>query len=221
MRQSQSNYLNMANAVLQHFDNHTTVWSNVSIVVTCLAKVRYAVEAINVVAVKQNDNNPTGYTASKEQVRDSLENCAYLTALRARSYAGATGNEVLAQKTRFSRSSLDGLKTNDLCIAANTLADACEENLAELAEYQVDQSTVNRLRELAVKTQTLYAQRDTVIDERMEATERLKQFFAQLRGLLKTLDDLVEAYIEDDVFAATYFNARRIHDLKGRHAAGK
>jgi hypothetical protein len=219
MRQTQSNYLNRANAVLQHFDNHVPVWANVKTVASDVEKVRSAVDTIDAAALKQNENNPTGYTASKEQTRDSLETALYLTALRVRSYAGATDNEVLAQKTRFSRSSLDVLKTADLCIAANTLADACGAYLADLAEYQVDQTAVNRLRELASKTKTLYTQRDTVIDERMEATARLKQLFARLRGLLKTLDDLVEAYIEDDAFVATYFNARRIHDLKGRHAA--
>jgi hypothetical protein len=219
MKQSQGNYLNMANAVLQHFDNHAPVWANVGVVVSGVAKVHSVVDAINAVAVKQNENNPVGYTALKEQARDTLETTFYLTALRVRSYAGATGNETLAQKTRFSRSSLDALKTNDLCVAAVTLANACEEVLADLAEYQVDRSAVNNLRELAVQTKTLYARRDAVIDERMEATARLEQHFTRLRGLLKTLDDLVEAYIEDDTFVATYFNARRIHDLKGRHAA--
>jgi enamine deaminase RidA (YjgF/YER057c/UK114 family) len=204
---------------MQHFDNHTDVWSNAGIVVTGVTKVRSVVDNINAAALKQNENNPTGYTASKEQTRDLLETTVYLTALRVRSYAGATGNETLAQKTQFSRSSLDILGTNDLCIVADTLANACEEYSGNLAEYQVDQSTANSLRELAAKTKTLYAQRDTVVDERMEATARLKQLFAELRRLLKTLDDLVEAFIDDDVFVATYFNARRIHDLKGRHAA--
>jgi hypothetical protein len=50
----------------------------------------------------------------------------------------------------------------------------------------------------------------------MEATTRLQNLFAQARKQLKTLDDLVEGYVEDDEFVATYFNARRIHDLKGR-----
>jgi hypothetical protein len=219
MRQNQSNYLNMASAVLQHFDNHASIYVNVRIVASGVDKVRSTVDVINAVALKQNENNPMGYTASKEQTRDSLETTLYLAALRVRSYAGATDNKVLAQKTQFSRSSLDALRTDDLCLAANTLADACEEHLADLAEYQVDQTVATRLRELVKKTKTLYAKRDTVIDERMEATARLKDLFAQLRGLLKTLDDLVEAYIEDDVFVATYFNARRIHDIKGRHAA--
>jgi hypothetical protein len=209
----------MANAVLQHFDNHASVYVNVKIVVSGVDKVRSTVDAINDVAQKQNENNPTGYTATKEQTRDSLETTLYTTALRVRSYAGVTGDEVLAQKAQFSRSSLDLLRTDTLYLVANTLADACVEHLTGLAEYQVDQTVVDKLRELAKNTKTLYAKRDTVIDERMEATTRLKELFAQLRNLFKTLDDLVEAYIEDDVFVATYFNARRIHDLKGRHAA--
>jgi hypothetical protein len=182
MKQSQSNYLNMANAVLQHFDNHAAAWSNVRIAASGVEKVRSTVNAIHTAAVKQNENNPVGYTASKEQARDSLETTLYQTALRVRSYAGVIGNEVLTQKTRFSRSSLDLLKTGDLCVNANTLADACEENLAGLAEYQVDQAAVDRLRELAAQTQTLYARRDTVVDERMEATARLKQLLLSCAG---------------------------------------
>jgi hypothetical protein len=209
----------MAGAVLQHFDNQTPVWTNVNIVVSGVEKVRSVVDVINAVAVKQKEYSPVGYTESKEQTRDLLETTLYRIALRVRSYAGATGNKILAQKTRFSRSSLDALRTGDLCLAAVTLANACEENLADLAEYQVNQAAVDKLRELAAQTKTLYAKRDMVIDERMEATARLEKLIAQLRGVLKTLDDLVETYIEDDVFVAAYFNARRIHDLKGRHAA--
>jgi hypothetical protein len=73
----------------------------------------------------------------------------YFIGVHMRSYAGATGNEVLAQKTQFSRSLLDMLRTNDLSIVSNMLADACEEYSNDLVEYQVDRSTVNRLRELA------------------------------------------------------------------------
>jgi ElaB/YqjD/DUF883 family membrane-anchored ribosome-binding protein len=98
------------------------------------------------------------------------------------------------------------------------MADVSEEYLADLAEYEVDQTMIDRLRNLAGQLETLYAQRDTVVDERMEATTRIEQLFKQLRKQLKTLDDLVEAYIKDDVFTATYFNSRRIHDLKGRYA---
>jgi hypothetical protein len=101
MRQTQSNYLNMAGAVMPHFDNHAEAWLNVRTVATGVAEVHSATDAVNAAALKQNENNPAGYTASKEQTRDLPETTVYFTALRVRSYAGATGSEVLAQKTQF------------------------------------------------------------------------------------------------------------------------
>ena len=59
------------------------------------------------------------------------------------------------------------------------------------------------------------ALRDTVVDQRMEATDQIAQLVAQARQQLKGLDDLVNGYIADQRFADAYFNARRIHDLKG------
>jgi hypothetical protein len=221
MKKVQNNYLNMAEAVLQFFDKHESIWSKIKLVVACITKTRSIVNAINAAAKKQNENNPKGYTATKEQTRDSLETAIYQTGLRVRSYARETDNEILLEKTNFSRSTLGSMPTNNLFIIANVLADACSEYLAELAEYEIDQSIIDSLRELAMQTRTLYAQRDTVIDERMEATTRLEQLFTKLRTQLKILDDLVEGFIKDDTFVATYFNARRIHDLKGRHSKTK
>jgi hypothetical protein len=47
---------------------------------------------------------------------------------------------------RFSRSSLDTLKLNDLLTRSRMMLDACTANLPALTEYQVDQKTINDLR---------------------------------------------------------------------------
>jgi uncharacterized coiled-coil protein SlyX len=216
MKISQSNYLNMSNAVLTHFDNNVPVWSGVRIVAEGVGRLRNTVADIITTATRQSENNPVGHTAAKEQARDGLEEMIYLTALHVRSFAGIAGDEVLLEKMRFSRSALDILGINDLLTRSRLVLDACVANLPALTEYRVDQTTVNELQRRIDLTAQLYAQRDTVIDRRMEATARLIQLFAQARKQLKTLDDLTEAYVEDDAFTATYFNARRIHDLKGR-----
>jgi hypothetical protein len=143
-----------------------------------------------------------------------LEGLVYLTALRVRSYAGIAGDDVLLEKMRFSRSALDILGTNDLLTRSRLVLDACVAHLPALTDYQVDRKTIDDLQQRIDRTAQLYAQRDTVIDQRMEATAPLQQLFGQARKQLKTLDDLVE----DDVFVATYFNACRIHNLKGKKA---
>ncbi|MDR0572601.1 MAG: hypothetical protein LBG96_00975 [Tannerella sp.] len=216
MKISQSNYLNMSNAVLVHFDNNAQVWTGIRIVVECVGKLRTILIDITDTATIQSKNNPVGHTASKEQAREELEDLVYRTALRVRSYAGIVGDEVLLEKMRFSRSSLDRMGINDLLTHSRLILDACVPHLPALGEYQVDQITVDELQQRIEQTSHLYAQRDTVIDQRMEATARLQRLFDELRKQLKTLDDLVEGYIDDYVFAATYFNARRIHDLKNR-----
>jgi uncharacterized coiled-coil protein SlyX len=216
MKITQSNYLNMLNAVLAHFDNNTPIWTGISIVATGVNKLKNTVANITVAATSQGETKPVGHTAANEQARDGLENLLYLTALRVRSYAGIAGDEVLLEQMRFSRSALDLLKINDLLTRSRLVMDACTANLSALTEYQVDQNTINDLQQLIDQTAQLYAQRDTVIDQRMEATARLQELFAQARKQLKTLNDLIEAYVEDNSFVATYFNARRIHDLKGR-----
>ncbi|MDR0604349.1 MAG: hypothetical protein LBG80_08625 [Bacteroidales bacterium] len=216
MRKSQDNYLNMAIAVMQHFANHVNVWINTKIVALYREKVNQTVEEIKTARLKQTDSNPVGHTASKAQTRDVLETTLYQVALCVRSYAGVTENEVLLEKTNFSRSALYILRENDLCSIAMVIVNVCMEHLSELAEYGIDQTIVDNLRNLANQLQTLYAQRDIVIDERMEATAHIEQLLKQLRKQLKTLDDLVEVYIKDDTFVSTYFNSRRIHDIRGR-----
>ncbi|MDR1897327.1 MAG: hypothetical protein LBR10_11115 [Prevotellaceae bacterium] len=218
MKDGQSNYLNMVNAVLKLFSDNLAAWNGIVVVVDGFKQLKETGLSLNDAATKQSDNDPKGHTAAKERSRDALENLLYRTALRVRSYARKIDDDVLAGKTLFSRSELDRLKTNDLLTRGRVVLDVCRDNLPALAAYQVDQKTVDSLSEYIERTAELYAKRDTVIDQRMEATERLARLFSQARKQLKALDDLVEGFVDDDTFVAEYFNARRIHDLKGRKA---
>jgi hypothetical protein len=216
MKISQSNYLNMSHAVLTHFDNNVSAWSGIRVVSDGVGKLRITLTSITNAATKQGENNPVGHTAAKEHARDGLEGLVYLTALRVRSYARTADDDVLLEKVHFSRSTLDILGINDLLTRSRLVLDACVAHLSALTDYQIDKKTIADLQQRIDQTAQLYALRDTVIDQRMEATAHLQQLFGQARKQLKTLDDLVEGYVEDDAFVATYFNARRIHDLRGR-----
>ncbi|MDR0733537.1 MAG: hypothetical protein LBF08_05715 [Dysgonamonadaceae bacterium] len=216
MKISQSNHLNMLKAVLMHFDGNVSAWTGISVVSAGVTALKVTITDIIATATKQSENNPVGYTAAKEHAREKLEHLVYQTALRVRSYANMAGDEVLLETMHFSRSFLDDLGINNFLTRSRVVVDACVANLSKLGDYQITQETVADLQQRIDQTAQLYAQRDTVVDQRMEATARLKKLFAQARKQLKVLDDLVEAYIEDDAFVATYFNARRIHDVHGR-----
>jgi lysyl-tRNA synthetase class I len=216
MKDGQSNYLNMTNAVLQHFDDNASAWNGIPVVVTGLERLKKTGAAIRDAATKQKNNNPTGHTAAKERSRDKLENLTYRVAVRVRSYSRATDNDVLTEKLIFSRSALDRMKHNDLLTCSRVVLNTCNEYLPSLSDYQVDQTVVDELAQSIEQTAQLFAERDIVVDQRMEATSDLTNLFTTARDQLKVLDDLVEGYVDDDAFVATYFNARRIHDLKGR-----
>jgi hypothetical protein len=127
-----------------------------------------------------------------------------------------TKNDVLTAKLKCSQSALDRMKHNDLLTFGRVVVVACEEHLPELANYQIDSNTVSKLSQSIEQTAALYTERDTVVDQRVEVTADLEKLFAVARNQLKVLDDLVDGYIEDEIFVATYLNARRIHDLGGR-----
>jgi hypothetical protein len=213
---TQSNYLNMSNAVLTLFDEHAPAWTDSVVVADGVQQFRTTVATIVTAATKQGDNDPKGHTAAKERARDELENLVYRTALRLRSYASKVGDDVLKSKTLYSRSDLDRLKQNDLLNCSRVILNVCIEKLPELSAYLIDQSTVDSLQQCIDRAGELYAHRDTVEDERMEATAHLGLLFDQARKNLKAIDDLIEGYVDDEEFVAAFFNARRIHDLRGR-----
>jgi hypothetical protein len=219
MTTNQSNYLNMANAVLSLYDSNSAAWAGIVTVAGGVERLRATIASIIETAKQQDANDSKGHTVAKEQARDLLENLTYQTAVRMRSYAAVAGNEVVRAAVQFSRSDLDRMTTNELLTHCRVVADTCDANVAALADYRIDAKTVDDLRQRIELTAQLYAQRDTVIDQRMESTDRLKKLFSQARQQLKALDDLAEGFVDDDTFVATYFNARRIHDLRGRKVA--
>jgi FixJ family two-component response regulator len=208
----------MMNAVTQHFGNNSNVWNSNPLVINGVNNLIETGKAIEEAAKKQKANSPTGHTAAKERARNELESLTYRTAVRLRSYARSTDNDVLTAKLDFSQSTLDRMKHNDLLTCSRMVVAACKEYLPKLIIYQIDNAAVDKLSQSIEQTSLLYAARDAVVDQRVEATADLEKLFTTARNQLKILDDLVEGYLDDETFIATYFNARKIHDLKGKRA---
>jgi hypothetical protein len=205
--------------VLKLFNESPQVWNHIAVVVAGVNLLEDTVSTVTEVLTLQNENDPKGYTLSKENAKSDLEDTVYLVGVRLRAFAGATGNDVLANTVKHSRGTIDQYSFNRLLIYSRTVANASREYLPQLSAYQINQNTVDALEQKIENTAQLYAKRDVVVDKRMETTVRLQKLFAQGRKQVKNLDNLVEGFIEDDSFVASYFNARRIHDIKGRKAA--
>jgi hypothetical protein len=204
----------MINTVSQQFDKNIPVWNGNVLVVGGVNNLKKTSEAIKAAAQKQQTNLPTGYTAAKERARDELESLLYQTSIRLRSYARTTNNDVLIAQLEYSQSALGRIRHNDLLTYGRVVVEACKQYLPELLVYQIDDMTINELSQSIDRTETLFSERNTIVSQRVEATADLEKLFSVARKQLKILDDLVEGYIDDETFVITYFQTRKIHDLK-------
>jgi hypothetical protein len=167
MKTVQSNYLNMLNAVLKLFGETPEVWNHIAVVVAGVNLLEGTVSTITEVLTQQNENEPKGYTLSKENAKSDLEDTVYLVSVRLRAFAGATGNDVLANTVRHSRGTIDQYPFNRLLIYRWTITNAIREYLPQLGAYQIDQNTVDTLEQKIENMAQLYAKRDVVADKRM------------------------------------------------------
>lgn len=214
MKQSQSNYLNMARAVNSAFEN-SRVWHGNVLIEESAEKLKDFCSQINAEATKQELNKTKGHTAQKEQERTLLEDRTHKICGRLRVYAVKHDDEVTAAQVNYSRSSLDVLSLNKLLTTARKAVEIAAELLPSLEVYKVTQEDIDELQVSIDTTEKLNARRDAVKGERTENTSHLANLFSRLRKELKLMDTQVDSYIDDEEFREIYFNTRRIHDIRG------
>ncbi|MDR1678687.1 MAG: hypothetical protein LBR81_02810 [Prevotellaceae bacterium] len=215
MRKTQSNYVGMSSAVLDVFDNRKSVWENKALVSAGYARLKALSKDINETAAKQKENAPEGYTAAKEEARTELEELLFVVGRKLRAFARLEDDVVAATQSDFSRSSLDILSFSNLLNLARAIVEVCKARLTQLKAYEIDEVALDELQTAIDKLASSGAHRDAMLDFRMENTSSIEKLLSKMRRELKTMDALVEGFIFDEAFLTVYFNARRIHDVRG------
>ncbi len=215
MNKTQSNYFNMMKAVNDVFMSNGAVWEQQGLLVTCRKRLHELIEGVGEAAAKQKGNETEGHTAAKEAARTVLEDRLFVVGRRLGAFANIEGDMVIAAQANFSRSSLDHLSGNNLLSLARSIFKVCDERFSLLKGYEIDEGVMKDLRSGIDEFADLNAHRDAVMDFRMENTASIASLLSKARQELKTMDMLVEGFIFDEAFLAVYFNARRIHDVRG------
>ncbi len=210
----ESNYFNMSKTVCDVFENSKNVWENKALLSAAYNRLKTLCESIGEVAAKQKENAPEGYTAAKEIARTTLEDKLFIISRKLHTLWGLA-DVVAAEQSKFSRSSLDELSLNNLLNLARAIAEVCRVRLDRLKAYEIDETTLTDLQTAIGELSTMNAHRDAVMDCRMENTSSISKLLATMRRELKTTDALVEGFVSDEAFLAVYFNARRVHDVRG------
>jgi hypothetical protein len=215
MQKTQSNYLNMAKAVCEIFDNSRDVWENKSLLIASYERLKSFCDNISGAAAKQKENAPEGHTAAKKSASNELKDLLFGVGRKLRAFARLEADAVIEHQSNFSRSSLDNLSFNNLLNLARAITEVCKARLEQLKPYEIDEILLNNLQDATEKLAKLNAHRDAVMNFRMENTAAIADLIAKTRQELKTLDALVAGFVEDEAFLTVYFSSRRIHDLKG------
>ncbi len=205
----------MSKAILDVFDNSKPVWENKPLLSAAYEGLKVLCRDIDKAAAKQQENAPEGYTAAKEAARTELKDKLFITGRKLRSFARLEDDTVMEKQSDFSRSSLNDLSLNNLLNLSRAIVEVCKTRLTQLEAYEIDDKTLTDLQEATEKLAVLNAHRDAVVDYRMENTLSIAGLLSKIRRELKTIDALIEGFIEDEAFLRVYFNARRIHDVRG------
>ncbi|MDR2908164.1 MAG: hypothetical protein LBU91_09285 [Bacteroidales bacterium] len=217
MNKSQSNYFNMVKAVCDVLENNVLAWREAGPIEDVVSEVSELRKAVEIAASKQVENTPTGHTAAKEAARTRIEDELFNIGRRLRSYGRIAKDAVIEEQSKFSRSSLDRLSLNNLLSLARSIAALCKARAEEeLRGFKIDADMIAKFELAVADLDKLAAHRDAVVDVRMENTSSIIDLLGKLREQLKTLDALVEGFVDDDGFLMVYFSARRVHDVKGR-----
>ncbi|MDR2937740.1 MAG: hypothetical protein LBU92_02220 [Prevotellaceae bacterium] len=221
MNKTQSNYFNMAKAVCDVFDSSRQAWEGKVLIPAAYERLKMLCSSVGTTAAKQHENAPEGHTAAKEEARTVLEDLLFGVGRRLRAYARLEQDAVAEQQSSFSRSSLDLLSLNNLLNHARAIAEVCRVRVEQLRPYEVDEAVLTNLQAAIDKLTTLAAHRDAMMGFRMENTSSIISLLSQTRQELKTLDALVEGFVDDEAFLTVYFNARRLHDVRGGSKKGE
>jgi hypothetical protein len=215
MKKTESNYFNMAKSVCEIFENSKNSWKSKSLIVASYERLKILCDSISIVAAKQKENAPKGHTVAKKAARIALKDLLFSVGRKLRAFARLENDAVIENQSNFSRSALDRLSLNNLLNFARAIAEMCKVRFEQLKPYEIDDVMITNLQEATEKLEKLSAYRDAVIDFRVENTSSLADLISKIRQELKTLDALVEGFVEDEAFLNVYFNSRRIHDVKG------
>jgi hypothetical protein len=170
---------------------------------------------------QQKSNAPQGLTADKERTRTALEDMLFGIGRKLRAYGRLEQDGMAEQLGGFSRSALDDLSLNNLLNFARAMLKNCRERAPQLVAYEIDEAVLTGIQSGIDELSALAAHRDAVQDARMGNTSSITNLLAKTRDELKTMDALVEGFVYDEDFLTLYFNARRVHDVKGAGKKGE
>lgn len=212
------NLLRMFNAVLQYLKQNPAAWPENEPVGVVLEEM--AIRVGQVESTRQMvDTDQSGVTREKTAFKAELTEATLALASVIYAMAVRTNNLLLQGKTNLRESDLTRLSEAGLATVAKNVLDLANENLDQLAPYQVTAETVANQETILKNYKDSLAIPRATVAERKAANEKIKTLVKQTSQLLDSqLDRLMMPYKKTNPdFYHGYKNARKIVDYGIRH----
>jgi hypothetical protein len=222
MKQTESNYLSMVQAVLANLRKDQTFWSEEPEIVSEIEVLESEFNLVTEDLNKISGLDPTGYTQSKNDTFETIIRSTYKLCRKICVYARRQNDTVLLQFADHSVNSLSAGIEKVAISRCSALVNKAESLLEALSPYKITADELLYIRQQIEGYNQHLEGRSTVKTSKKVSIHDLSGQITSLNNHLTILDDLIEGFIDDDEMIARYKSARIIIDYgKGKTAKNK
>ena len=213
MNAKQENHLRMYYGVKQYADGPIGIIDKIPFFEMAYVPFVEAYEGILEFRVVQ-EGDKTGVSMDKKALRKQLEAVCLQLSVQLQAIAGVTKSQSLAKEAKYTASDLVRARTLRIKGIAELLHGLATEHLSDLAVYEVTTASLADFMALILKYGSSISQPRLTIDQKANATSRIKELMAVAEEKLGLLDTLVEAVKgKFPAFHDGYVRARKVVNL--------
>ena len=222
MKQSESNFLSMVQAVLANLKKDQTFWSEEPEIVSEVESIGSEYNLVTQGLNEISGLDPTGYTKSKNNTIDTIIRSTFKLCRKMCVYARRKNDTVLLQFADHSENSLSAGIEKDVISRCSALVNKAESLLEVLSPYKITAEELLYIRQQIEDYNQHIEGRSTVKTSKTVSIHDISGQITSLNNHLIILDDMIEGFIDDDDMIARYKSARIIIDYgKGKTAKNK
>jgi hypothetical protein len=207
------NRLAMLQNVVEHFDDHPTLWQDTPPLADNVAQVRAATDAMLQADQKKSASDTRGHTQAKGATRTELNQRLADMGDLVTAYAIHTGvpaRQTLTQTADRSKSEWGRMPETAFASNARAALDAVEPHLSGLADFGVTADTLAALRSDVDAYAQLAPERANLSADESDAVAAIAEAYRSTLEPFDVLDRIVPLLISDVAFVREYEVLRRI-----------
>lgn len=210
MRQSESNFLNMVQAVVANLRADYQYWAGEAEIVSEFGFLENELARANDYLVRVSGLGTTGYTSSKNNTLEAIVKATYKLCRRMCVLARRRNDVALYNFADHSENSLMVGNEKEVVSRCLAIVNKAETMVEALSAYKVTPDGLSEIRRLAGTYKEQLEARSTAKAGKSVTIQGVSEQIGSLTERLTLLDDLIESLVEDEEAIARYKASRTI-----------